>query len=232
MINSVEKRVPKVLFIRNVFMHDCIDVGQSIESKLLDVVPMGVPASQDVANNYGQRSDISQTQTVGNGDITMFGKDLVEGSSPKCSLMELTEYVSPDYQKLPRVFESIETWPKATNLHCWYCCNQFTGVPKFVPLVVEPNVHTKNDDKYIIEVDGVCCRWPCAISYIYETTKDMTKAVEKINNLYFLYKLFHGKYPAYIPAAPDKYMQCAFGGDVSREKYYELYTELELQHCL
>lgn len=220
-------------------MHDCIEVGQSIESKLLDVAPLGSPIPQinvtvkqshEITNSKGHI--VTPGMAPCNSGVAIFGQESVVSSSANCSLMELTEYVAPDYQKLPRVFESIENWPKTTNLHCWYCCNQFTDVPKFVPLVVEPNVHTKNDDKYIIEVDGVCCRWPCCVSYIYETTKDMTKAVEKINNLYFLYKLFHGKYPSYIPAAPDKYMQCAFGGDVSREKYYDLYNELEQHHCL
>lgn len=212
------KRTPKVLFIRNVFLHDCIEIGQSIESKLLDMSSSSMYTTPPCEVIQPYDSALVKLHSSTSSQIAV--------AIPMPNLMELDR----DYQKLPRVFESFETWPKSTNLHCWYCSNQFAEMPKFIPLVIEPNVHSKYEDKYIIEVEATCCRWPCGVSYIYETTKDLTKAIEKINNLYFLYKLFTGKYPAYIPAAPNKYMQVQFGGDVTQEQYYKLYDELELQH--
>jgi len=241
------KRTPKVLFIRNVFLHDCIEVGQSIESKLLE---MNISSNHD---DFNTSKSFTYAPVIGTGLSYESGStnSMIEHSLPhnmqglsgmqglpkvnsaqslSGNLLDLSECSEKDYQKLPRVFESLETWPKSTNLHCWYCMNQFTGIPKFIPLVVEPNIHSKYEDKYLIEVEATCCRWPCCISYIYETTKDLTKAIEKINNLYFLYKIFTGTYPTYIPAAPSKYMQVHFGGDISPSQYYKLYGELEAQH--
>jgi hypothetical protein len=194
-----QKRVPKVLFIRNVFLHDCLNIDHSLESKLLTEKPVNTKEINLVPNK----------------------------------LMDLTTYsVDKEYQKIPKVFESIETWPKSTNLHCWYCTNQFNGIPKALPLVVEPNIHSKNNDKYLIEVESNCCRWPCCISYIKETSKDITKTIEKINNLYFFIKLWTGKYPTHIPSAPNKFLQKKFGGELTTEQYYKLYDEIEEQNLI
>jgi hypothetical protein len=196
---TTTKHTPKVLFIRNVFLHDCIDISSSLESKLLD------------SNN---------TDSISN--ILCSSSNLINNN-----LMELTTNI--DYQKMPNIFESLETWPKNTNLHCWYCTNQFNYMPKTIPLVIEPNVHTKNGDKYLIGVEAICCRWPCCVSYITETTKDISKYIEKINNLYFFIKLITGNYPQYIPSAPSKYLLKKFGGELTTEYYYKLYDKLEKQ---
>ena len=192
---TTTKRTPKFLFIRNVFLHDCIDISSCMESKILE-----------------------QSHTI---------DPLISSSYINNNLMELT--TSIEYQKIPNVFESLETWPKNTNLHCWYCTNQFNYIPKTIPLVIEPNVHSKHNDKYLIGVEAICCRWPCCISYIYENNKDQTKVIEKINNLYFFIKLLTGKYPQYVPLAPNKYLLKKFGGDLSVEEYYALYDKLEHQ---
>ncbi len=133
-----------------------------------------------------------------------------------------------DYQKNPTIFESLESWPRSTNIHCWYCFNRFSGAPKFIPIVIEPGTF-KNKCRYQITTEGNFCRWSCCKSFIKESTSDLTKYTEKYNNLCFLYSLWTGKYPQYIPDAPNKFMQVKFGGDLTKEQFYAAYDEIELQ---
>lgn len=228
MLSTTTKRVPKVLFLRNVFLHDCMDIAPSFESKLL--------STPDTLEDNNTLSEIPISNMIEMSDSINASSALMSSTlnlPNSGSLMELTE-LSPsgDYQRLPKIFESLETWPKSTNLHCWYCTNRFSWLPKTIPLVIEPNVHSKNGDKYLIGVEGNCCRWSCCVSYIQETNRDITKAVEKINNLYFFIQLWTGKYPVHIPIAPSKYLLKKFGGDLTTEQYYNLYDKLEKDNLL
>ena len=231
MLGVAHKKVPKVLFIRNVFIDDC--TSADITSKLLNTNPILPDTESDgtyIPNQLKQNSfAMSGGTKVEHNQYELVFKDSSAASyNQSDSLIGLTDYsFNTDYCKIPKVFESLETWPKITNLHCWYCSNQFNDSPLFIPLVIEPNIHTKNGDKYLIEVDSNICKWQCGISLIRETTKNITKAIEKTNNLYFLYKLLHGKYPVHIPEAPSKFLLKQFGGDYTREQYYKLYNSDE-----
>lgn len=208
MITTPTKRTPKILFIRNIFIDDCIHIDDNIDTKLLN---------RTDSKKYVDIKNISNLNTT--------------------RLMDLTTCTQQkEYNKHPRVYENLDTWPTSTNLLCWYCTNQFNGRPIFIPQVIEPNVHNlyinakndhlimgKSDTTFKIEAEGICCRWGCAISYIRETTKDLTKFIEKKNNLYYLYKLWNGHFPQHIPEAPNKYMQKKFGGEYSTEQYYKIY---------
>jgi hypothetical protein len=226
MLGVGHKKVPKVLFIRNVFIDDC--TSADITSKLLNTDS----EAQTVKHISGQSEKNNLAMNCTKVDHTQY--ELVFKDSQAInydqsdSLIGLTDYsFNKDYCKIPKVFESLETWPKSTNLHCWYCSNQFNNSPLFIPLVIEPNIHTKNGDKYLIEVESNICKWQCGISLIRETTKNITKAIEKTNNLYFLYKLLHGEYPVHIPEAPSKYLLKQFGGDYTTDQYYKLYNSEE-----
>ena len=204
---KTEKRVPKFLFIRNVFKTDCVEFNDAFESKILN---------ENIENEY---------QKLTQNEITFSDKYICSTNLLDSTALSL----NTDYQKNPKIFRSLNLWPKSTNLHCWHCDNQFTGPPIFIPLVIEPNVHSKNDEEYSIGVDANICRWPCGMSHIKATTKDITSYVEKRNNLYFLYYIWYGKYPKHIPNAPDKYLQKKFGGELTTEEYYKLYDEIEEQ---
>lgn len=182
----------KILFIKNVFKTDCLDLNKEIERRI--------------------------------NENDQFKPNIFDVNFRKVNL--LSSYVDRDYQKNPTIFESIDTWPRTTNLHCWYCFNQFTGQPKFVPVVIEPGTF-RNKSRYQITVEGNFCRWSCCKSSIKETTNDLTKYTEKYNNLCFLYSIWTGKYPRYIPDAPSKYLQIAFGGDLTKDQYYAMYDEVE-----
>lgn len=200
-MTQVTKKKPKILFIKNVFKMDCIEFNDSFENKILD-----------------------------EDDINKSNVDYKITSMPNISLMSSTTFsLNTDYQKNPKIFESLDMWPRGTNLHCWYCYNQFIGPPKFIPLVIEPSSFNKKNGKYLIVVEGNFCRWPCCKSYIKETTKDLTKFIEKYNNLCFVYYIWTGQYPKHIPDAPNKYLQKIFGGDYTSDQYYKLYNDIEQQ---
>ena len=176
---NVVNKIPKILFIRNVFKHNCIEVNEAFEMKIME-----------------------------------------NSIHSSVNLFELNS----DYQKNPKLFEGLDSWPKTTNLRCWYCFNHFTSIPKFIPTVIEPS----HSSKYSIGVEGNCCNWACCMSYIRENISDVTKFIEKKNNIYFLYQLWNGVYPKYIPFAPSKYLQKPFGGELTPDEYYQIYQDVEI----
>ena len=60
------------------------------------------------------------------------------------------------YNKCPRQFYSLETWPKTTNLHCLQCDNPIGGVPKPVPISMQLSGKQKT-----FKVEGATCEFPC-----------------------------------------------------------------------
>ena len=157
---------------------------------------------------------------------TEFEKKVITESTDHIGSVSLLDNVIV-YDKIPKTFESLDTWIKKTNLLCWYCGNTFNDIPKFIPTIIEPNPHNKNGNKYIIGVEGNCCRWACCKSLIKEMTHDINAYIEKCNNLNFLYYIWYGKYPDHIPEAPSKFLLQHYGGHLTPDDYYKLYDNLE-----
>jgi hypothetical protein len=127
------------------------------------------------------------------------------------------------YEKLPSIFEDINTWQKQTNLLCWNCSLSFTSIPVFIPQVIEPCLHKHNDTiKYSISVHGVFCSFICAKHYVktrYHTIVDRT---ETLNKLELLYKLFYNIKMKDVTNYPLPQQMKQYGGDLSIEEFTAL----------
>ena len=60
------------------------------------------------------------------------------------------------------VFTSFGSWPKQTNIKCWWCRHKFETVP--VPLVKD-----KNKENNIYNVYGCFCSFNCALGYLFDS---------------------------------------------------------------
>lgn len=134
-----------------------------------------------------------------------------------------------NYEKLPSIFTSIETWQKKSNLTCWNCTLPFTTIPVFIPKVIEP-ISPKNKmeresifgKKFSISVEGVFCSFGCTRQYIETHNYSISERIETINKLRLLHKLFYNnkkmKELSYYPTPLN--MRC-FGGDLTILEFKE-----------
>ena len=75
-----------------------------------------------------------------------------------------------------------KTWPTSTNIHCWWCCNQFTCTPTALP------EYYKKDKFY---VGGVFCSFNCAASYNFSKNDD--NMWERFSLLNLMYKKLYNQ---------------------------------------
>jgi hypothetical protein len=128
-----------------------------------------------------------------------------------------------NYEKLPNIFESIETWQKKTKLKCWNCTLSFTSIPVFIPKVIEPNFGKgKNKKNYSISVHGVFCTFACAKQHVENRNYSLSERVETLNKLKLLYKLFYGDKMKDTPSTTTPFQMKQYGGDLTEDEYLEL----------
>jgi hypothetical protein len=165
----------------------------------------------------------------------IFDKRVLEGSiddiddiNPLIDESNLNCGQFTNYEKLPNIFNDIETWKKNTNLCCWNCTLQFTSTPVFIPKVIEPvtiknkgDREKSNSKKFSISVHGVFCTFGCAKQYIETRNYSYSDRVEALNKIRLLHKLFYNtkmkediKYP--LPIQLKQY-----GGDLTVSEFRE-----------
>jgi hypothetical protein len=121
------------------------------------------------------------------------------------------------YDRVPRRFASVETWPQSCNLRCWHCDLPIGDRPPcFVPLSLD-----LLGGEYCCNTLGVFNRWGCVIAYIDGAYADRAKR----DHMRHLAKIFAGRMlglaamPPYIePAPPRTQMQC-YGGEKTADEY-------------
>ena len=101
-----------------------------------------------------------------------------------------------------------KTWPSSTNIHCWWCCHQFTCVPCALP------EYYKKEKFY---VSGVFCSFNCAASYNFSKNND--NIWEKFSLLNLMYKKLYDKKFVKISLAPPRESLKIFGGYLSIEEF-------------
>lgn len=155
---------------------------------------------------------------------------------------QLDNLLITNYEKLPPIFNSIETWKKKTNLLCWSCTLSFNTIPVFIPKVIEPmstkdqtefekysntvsktnsKSNSKTNQKFSISVYGVFCTFGCAIHYIESHNYSITDRTEAKCKLKILHKLYYNKDMKDISYYPSPSQMKKFGGDLTDEEYKE-----------
>ncbi len=159
-MNIKEYKVPKILFVKGVFLKDCMPIDDIFEQKLMDQ-------------------------------------------------LDLEDSVIP-HKPLPSIFNSMEAWPRTTNLRCWHCDLAFNNTPVFIP----KGIDVLSKDTYNISTYGCFCSFNCAIAFnnLYNT-----KICDNINvrdMLMFLYKIFKETAVKEILPSPSRYIMRHYGGSV------------------
>jgi hypothetical protein len=128
------------------------------------------------------------------------------------------------YDKLPTIFESLDTWPKKTNLLCWYCTLSFDTVPIFIPKVIEPisKKTESSDSKFTFSVHGVFCSFGCACQYTKITNYNIVEQIEILSKLKLLHKHLCNKKMVEYVSYPNIYQMKQYGGDLTTDQFKEL----------
>jgi hypothetical protein len=112
------------------------------------------------------------------------------------------------------------SWPKKTNIYCYWCCHPFDNIPCGIP------------EKYI---DGVfhlseCfCSFNCTASYIFNITKH--KKWEKYSLLNLLYKKIYNKNEK-IELSLNRKLLNIFGGYMNISEFRQNLDILDKKHNL
>jgi hypothetical protein len=117
----------------------------------------------------------------------------------------------PLLEPLPQFYTGMKDWPSSTNIRCWRCARQFTGIPRFVPSHIDADTHRMG-------VRGVMCSFSCAAAYIgiAYIKQEAWDAHQRLLELYF--KLT-GKIIAYIPPSEEPTCMKMFGGSFTASQY-------------
>jgi hypothetical protein len=119
------------------------------------------------------------------------------------------------YNKIPLIFNSLDTWIKKTNLSCWYCCLKFDSIPIFIPKIIE----LSSTDDFNISTHGCFCSFSCAMSYNNIYNKKICDNIHVKQMLLFLYKIYNKNSVKEIFPSPSKYQMNHYGGTLEKIQY-------------
>jgi hypothetical protein len=123
---------------------------------------------------------------------------------------------------LPELYDNIDNWPKSTELHCWWCCYEFSGMPLPLPLQIVKDRDTGTDK---IRVKGVFCSFNCMKAYEIDIGRSHKSLV------YYFFKRMNKiesvVTKGMIKAAPSKYLLDIFGGPLSIEEFRQNFHDSE-----
>lgn len=166
-----------------------------------------------------------------------------------------TSRYSIRYNKLPVVFNNLNTWPTECNLQCWNCDLPIVGRPWFDILTIEPyfdikkvgcyvnsNVILKidpndvlktnksSDVNYNIATYGAFCSPNCVQAYIDTTSGSLSDWCNRSEMLKYEYKIFNNTVINEIRPSPSKTCMIQYGGDVTAEEYRNMVDMLDAQN--
>lgn len=128
------------------------------------------------------------------------------------------------YDKIPRVFTSLEEWPDSTNLKCWVCNFTFDGRPKFVPTYIK-----ETGGKLEIGVSGNMCTFNCAARWILEKYANSKEERWRLQDkLLIVYYLFNSCLVTSIEPSPSIVEHQMYGGDLEHSAFLKKLKDIEL----
>jgi len=163
--------------------------------------------------DYTSVEDVADARLLG---VTSINE--LKNNEPK-----INDSVYP-FDKIPRIFTTLEDWPQHTNLKCWMCDFTFDDIPKFVP------THVRETDKGDIEfaTHGNMCSFNCAELWInihYSKKDDQQWRAQ--DNLRLVYFIFTGRHISHIHPAPHKTELKSYGGDLDEEAFWKKLRDLD-----
>jgi hypothetical protein len=119
------------------------------------------------------------------------------------------------YTEIPKRFTGVESWPRYSNLKCWYCGLVPASYPCFVPKNIE-----SDGTEDACDPEGVFNTWNCVVAYImknYPPTQwwELNEAV-----LIFESKFSGCRRKKIMPAPPPTLRKEYCGANGITEKQY------------
>lgn len=180
-------------------------------------------------NNYSIYDEESDIYKVNNDDLLPTQYDFLSDEKINISIDDNYEPIDKkleeeDEQKTNKIikknlrnilYEFINAnndkiWPDSTNIHCWWCCHQFNGVPCALP------EYYKKEKFY---VNGCFCSFNCSASYNFSKNDD--NMWERYSLLNLMYKKLYNRNFVKINLAPPRETLKIFGGYLSIEEFRE-----------
>lgn len=124
------------------------------------------------------------------------------------------------FDKIPPRFYNLANWIKTTNLKCWNCCRNFSGLPLFLP----SRIMLDDTNTEYLEVKGNFCTINCAYTYSLCRYKE-SEVIDIYSKLLLLYEKIYGVKILKIPLSPPKEELKEFGGDLTSEEYEKEITK-------
>lgn len=265
---TVLERPRRNLFLQKIFIHDCLsldlnDSGESDDAEDIDTLQtVTLPATDDDSEEFIddledidiiQDSGTIQDDIIHDSPIIHNSDDDNDDTLPnlyghyvRTANNEYDHSVSDyieQYDIIPRWFVNIETWPRSTNLDCWYCDCKNPGMPWFIPVteirkcipcdpatgkilpehtmdVSDAALLNLNSNKRYREVEamktlGHFCSICCAKTYLSKVADSRIINKWQSNKLLKkLYKLATGDTISDIPEATTKTVMIQYCGPV------------------
>lgn len=173
----------------------------------LDILPY-----EDDFSNFTSSYNRQEIEQIFIKNVTQESKEIIENGEKKSYY---------DISLMPQTLNTKEVPVDIkTDIHCYWCCHQFTSSPVFMPC------NLKNDT---FVVKGVFCSFECCYSY-------MSNHVKYCKNIYllkYMYYIYTGKkfFREPLKKAPEKECLKIFGGPLSIEEFrsnsnsYEILTQ-------
>lgn len=222
-----------ILFIKNVYISNCVDV-----SKLDEMMDFGSSSSEE----FDELDD--DAREIEDGDLIYKLKakiienerfnDLISSTCRKEDILSIysTSMIIPE--KIPRYFYNLEDWPKYTRIKCWSCDRNFNDVPWFVPLGYNKILleDTNRVEKIAMVVHGNFCSPNCTAWWIRKVRdprigNSRSDIDEKLRLLQELYQKIHGEPISFIQESPWKTEMQQYGGDITSSKFSEKIEEIK-----
>lgn len=120
--------------------------------------------------------------------------------------------------KILHCYDNINTTelPTKTDIWCWWCCHQFSGIPRFIP--------TKYDvmrNRY--KITGNFCGWSCARSFMLNDTSYTIS--NRVSMLDGMIAKIHGR-TMRINQAPPRSALKVFGGTMTIDEFRSIDTNV------
>jgi hypothetical protein len=136
---------------------------------------------------------------------------------------EMTDVIKI-YDKIPRVFTTLEEWPDCTNLKCWVCNFTFDGRPKFVPTYIKDV-----GGRLEIGVSGNMCTFNCAARWILEKYSNNKEERWRLQDkLLIVYYLFNNCLVSSIEPSPSITEHQMYGGELEHTAFWKKLKDVEL----
>jgi hypothetical protein len=171
---------------------------------------------------------------------TMMAEQTISKAMISCGYSD--DYQAEFNEVIPEYFINLASWPKSTQLYCWYCQFKIESVPVPIPngwiklykktdgtITSSPHDNVEHNQMNLTNVNaiivrGYCCCFACAKSYLININDDKISNVgQSLNHLADILKLFDYK-ASFVPVKPLPIIQKKYSGNsgLTPQQYIEL----------